>query len=531
MMGGASSSKPEVDQQDSDDHPKEGKKSKPKDNESNGSLHKKQKQHSKESQKQQRAQKTRRQDQPAASTSGQSSCDNGTTSPSLGRPPLRAAQPILVPKIEKRDDRQPILPLAWDPRHRNKGPITDHPEATTEEAARNTPPNPEKLIKEAQLAPIIKTEYLSSQIDITNHNVKQETVDPHWKEPYLKGEPIVPPIRIKTEPVDEDDANPSQAIEDDNCSVESGSTVGLPSPPRSPSPSHVTNLEEEKQMPTNTDPEVPTALRREKENVAQEKKYVYSQPTDLAELYRQLEEEKSSRKVTKTKPGYSQDYSDESFEDTDEEMPMMTNDEESCLIARKDRRGYSDNDGLSDDDECPSWVTPVPPEDDERTVEKRRLSDDESKDTNAKKKHKQSNFICQKISLCAITSSAAVEAIPSITASSSATEAADYSISANSSATDEANSSIADSSFATNEATPSISTSTVTDEPIPSTSAASSSETRASDVETTTSQPSSELVPNSSAPPVSNEVNADNSERTPVRPKVFNFFSVHVDEN
>jgi hypothetical protein len=100
-------------------------------------------------------------------------------------------------------------------------------------------------------------EVLQSTIDINVENVKNEIDElgigenSDWKTRFLSEanttteEPTtVPVVRIKSEPIDENDFNPSsEPIEDDRCSIDSGSTVGLPSPGRaSPPPSPTPSL-------------------------------------------------------------------------------------------------------------------------------------------------------------------------------------------------------------------------------------------------------------------------------------------------
>lgn len=505
MMGDSGSKQP-AEKRPSDGHPKSTSRGK----QSNGSTL--QQQPITESQRKQKAPEMHRKESknrknnpdqtsssqqqvPTASTSERSSSDNGTSSPllSLARRPLRPHFPILV-KTERQDSTNSVtipgnLVIRRDPRQSSHVPNP----STFEENERANLPSPH-LTQGSEKVRIVVKEELQSNIDITDHNVKQEPVDPDWKKSYLNEEPSVTPVRIKSEPIDD------EAITEDNVSVDSGSTVR-----RSPSPSRDKDFDEENGMQADPDPVVPTlsvtpalsAIRLEDEDDTQ-KKSVYSDPIDVADVIRLHMEQESSAQVANNKPSYSQECPDELNEDSDEEIPMAINDEaDESNHSNSEENIHSNDDELSEE-EFPSWKTPTPP-----GVEKRQLSDEESTETNKRKKLKKSNFICEKIPLGATTSSVVIEAIPSTSM---------------------------DSSSPIDEPIPSTSTasSSPIDDAIPSTSTASASTVRESNVETATPQQSTEEVPNA---PASKEVTTDNEERTPARPKVYSYFLSTINDN
>lgn len=280
--------------------------------------------------------------------------------------------PLLVPKQEKQDSHRsrPILPITRDPRQ-TKEPIIEHPECTSDILSNE--PVPQSILPD-QEAPLV--DVFHSDIEITTHHLKHEMIDSDsdWKTSYLKEnacleEPIdTPPIRIKTEPID-DDPN-FVNIEDDDCSNDSGSTVGLPSPPRSPS-SRLNGLNLRNDAPGSQNMSTMSSTHilpspesmPESDSNTSKKKSAYSEVMDVADVYKRLEQE--SLQVT-SKQGYSQDSSDES--ESDEIIAELNEDIE-------ENQMNTDSDGLSDE-EFSSWVSPVPPVD-ERQAQKRRLDNND----------------------------------------------------------------------------------------------------------------------------------------------------------
>ena len=326
--------------------------------------------------------------------------------------------PLVIPKREKPDNQRKSFHLARDPRM-TTNPIMERDDDTDEDISNEAfPPN---LTNDD----LVHTEdVLQSTIDINVENVKNEIDDlgleenSDWKTRFLSEEntsteePItVPAVQIKSEPFDENDFNPtSEPIEDDRCSIDSGSTVGLPSPgraspPPSPTPSLKTGEDNQTTAGISDDSATPRIspdeqlISRERKD-GEEEDFVlenndlpttknsisgyYSTPTDLEEEYRKLEKEKAAATAAAAAAAASkQDYS---RENTD----VSSEDEMSMFTANHENQSFHNNNDFGDDDDgepfCdyhaekdPSWATPEPTED-IRPGQKRPLPIDETAD-------------------------------------------------------------------------------------------------------------------------------------------------------
>jgi hypothetical protein len=158
--------------------------------------------------------------------------------------------PLVIPKWEKPDTQRKSFHLARDPRM-TSNPIMERDDDMDEDISNEAFP-PDLTNNEL----VHTAEVLQSIIDINVENVKNEKYDlglgenNDWKTRFwseanttTEAPTTVPVVRIKSEPMDENAFNPSsEPIEDDRCSIDSGSVVGLPSPgwaspPASPTPS------------------------------------------------------------------------------------------------------------------------------------------------------------------------------------------------------------------------------------------------------------------------------------------------------
>jgi hypothetical protein len=159
--------------------------------------------------------------------------------------------PLVIPKWEKTDTQRKSFHLARDPRM-TSNPIMERDDDMDEDISNEAFP-PDLTNNEL----VHTAEVLQSIIDINVENVKSEKdyfglwrENEDWKTRFWSEanstteEPTaVPVVRIKSEPMDENAFNPSsEPIEDDRCSIDSDSIVGLPSPgraspPASPTPS------------------------------------------------------------------------------------------------------------------------------------------------------------------------------------------------------------------------------------------------------------------------------------------------------
>lgn len=205
--------------------------------------------------------------------------------------------PLLIPKIEKIDDRYQI---PRDPRQGSSLPV--EPITSNEEG------------DEEQRISVPIESPLHSEIDIDYGSVKKEPEDgdfsDDWKKAFIAHHtatlhtPTIPnnihvlPFMEKG-PVDED-----TPMDDDQSSVDSGSTVGLPSPtrsapssqPASPRPSTSEKL-----------PTLSPLVTRSEVHMGEESSHIdeppslYSAPTDLQEEYRRIEQENLSKKGKKLK--------------------------------------------------------------------------------------------------------------------------------------------------------------------------------------------------------------------------------------
>jgi hypothetical protein len=328
--------------------------------------------------------------------------------------------PLVIPKREKPDTQRKSFHLARDPRM-TSNPIMERDDDMDEDISNEAFP-PDLTNNEL----VHTEEVLQSTIDINVENVKNEIDElgigenSDWKTRFLSEanttteEPTtVPVVRIKSEPIDENDFNPSsEPIEDDRCSIDSGSTVGLPSPgraspPPSPTPS-LKNGEENQTVDSIPDDNETPRISPEQQLISSERKddeeedsalgnnispptknsAYYSTPTDLEEEYRKLEREKAAAAaevaaVAARKQDYSRENTDVSDMSSDDEIPMLTG----CHA----NESFNNNDDFGDDEDgeplCdytekdPSWTTPEPT-DDVRAGQKRPLPVDEIADIN-----------------------------------------------------------------------------------------------------------------------------------------------------
>ena len=268
---------------------------------------------------------------------------------------------------------------------------------------------------------------LSSAIEIDN--VKKEIEDlsienqDDWIQSFIDKETATPiePVRIKTEPIDEDDINAtSQHVEDDRCSVDSGSTVGLPSPKGSPSPSLTMSTEENEitHDPANRHCNgstfassslsvIPSNRDNRMEGVnscvqpAIQAATLYSEPTDLQEVYRSLEREQLASEAAKKPLAYSREI-ESSEESSDEELEQITDAPTSDRFSDGDNDDddIGDDDGeLFDDDDrevVSSWVSPEISPVENVAGQKRPLSIEEPSNNDEGTPTKKSRFLVVK---------------------------------------------------------------------------------------------------------------------------------------
>ena len=318
--------------------------------------------------------------------------------------------PLLIPKRERTEPTASSR-IPQDPRI-----LTDNP-------------------TEPEIIPIlvnVKTEKeteleLSSAIEIDN--VKKEIEDlsienqDDWIQSFVDRETATPieSVRIKSEPIDEDDINAtSQHVEDDRCSVDSGSTVGLPSPQGSPSPSLTMSTEENEitHDPANRHCNgstfassslsvIPSSRDNRMEGVnscvqpAIQAATLYSEPTDLQEVYRSLEREQFASEAAKKPLAYSREI-ESSEESSDEELEQIM-DAPTCdrfSDGDNDDDDIGDDDGeLFDDDDrevVSCWVSPEISPVENVAGQKRPLSIEEPSNNDEGTPTKKSRFLVVK---------------------------------------------------------------------------------------------------------------------------------------
>lgn len=322
---------------------------------------------------------------------------------------------LVVPKVEKTGSHGKNTHISRDPRM-TANPILDHADDSAEDTSDET--FTQDLTDDI---PAPTEPALDFIVDINVEDVKSEVDnlvladDSDWKSRFLNGSNTIrkavenntdncdPPIQVKTEPIEEDVLNPTtKPIEDDRCSIDSGSTVGLPSPGRaSPTPSCPSPKPSEDQAKLGLDDHnivgtSPNGISPELENgrslvnaVTENNlpvikntgtTYYYSPATDLEEEYRKLEREKIAA-IMLTNKEYSRENSELS---SDEEMPVLTESNPKEPAFHADDFGDDDDGeqfGDFDQDTDPSWASPEPPEI-TRTGQKRPLPTEEADDIN-----------------------------------------------------------------------------------------------------------------------------------------------------
>ena len=360
--------------------------------------------------------------------------------------------PLVLPKREKPDAQRKTFSIARDPRMTEK-PIMERDDDMEEDISNEAFP-PDFANDES----VSTEDLLQSVIDINLENVKNENdalgleENSDWKTQFLNKEntttedSITVPVQIKSEPIDESDFNAtSEPIEDDRCSIDSSSTVGLPSPERaSPSPkpseenqtasdmlneNETSRISPEEQLTSteHKDGEEENPLPDPLPTTTNSTSAYYSAPTDLEEEYRKLEKEKAAAEAAAaaaSKEDYSRENTDMS---SDDEMPMLT--------TGLSNRSFSEDDDFGNDDDgeqfCdyyaekdPSWASSEP-SGDIRAGQKRPLPNDEAVDINgttnlaAKKSRFQVHKFTQDSTDSLINQSNPVDDVPSTSTSRS----------------------------------------------------------------------------------------------------------------
>ncbi|XP_032787316.2 uncharacterized ATP-dependent helicase C29A10.10c [Daphnia magna] len=320
--------------------------------------------------------------------------------------------PLLVPKKEKPGfHRKTTFHISRDPRM-TENPILDHADDMLEDASDETLNQDLTNDFSAPTEPV-----LDLVVDINVEQVKNEIEDlgladgSDWKSKFLnvgntiteeaeKNSDNAGHVRIKTEPMEDHVLPTSKPIEDDRCSVDSGSTVGLPSPERaSPTPSCPSpRPSEDNQAMVGQDDYTTLKITPNGQPISSELKNdkpvadsvsennfpiagnsstsYYSPPTDLEEEYRKLEREKIAASLLANKE-YSRENTDVS---SDEEVSVPTESHSNAPAFHVDDFG-DDDDGEQfcdfDQEKDPSWTSPTPPED-SRTGQKRSLPTEEA---------------------------------------------------------------------------------------------------------------------------------------------------------
>lgn len=208
--------------------------------------------------------------------------------------------PLLMPKREKDYSDRPPCPIPRDPRQRATNVV---------ESSTNEPPiiPVEIVVKQEPVDEVA----LQSEIEIKEERLDESETTSNWKEQWLVTHPStnastpepdavasnpsqiavnLGPVNIKQEPQEE----PEQQAMEDQCSVDSGSTIGLPSPKRmdsfSPPPSPIPSTSQELNRYS-----TPLDLQEEFQAVErinkQPSKSKYSAPLDLEEEERREQEE------------------------------------------------------------------------------------------------------------------------------------------------------------------------------------------------------------------------------------------------
>ncbi|XP_057374382.1 uncharacterized protein LOC130695286 [Daphnia carinata] len=324
--------------------------------------------------------------------------------------------PLLVPKKENPDfHSETVYHISRDPRM-TENPILDHADDTIDDTSNEAFDQNLRNDSSAPAEPV-----LDFLVDVNIEHVKNEidelglTDSSDWKSRFLNGRNTNTEegeknsdntgyVRIKTEPIEDHVLPTSEPIEDDRCSVDSGSTVGLPSPERaSPTPSCPSPMPNEDnqakvdledyttlKIPPNgqaISPELKngkTGVDSVSKNdfpIAEDSSTTYySPPTDLEEEYRKLEREKIAAALLANK-GYSRENTDIS---SDEEVSVPIESPSKAPAFHVDDFG-DDDDGEQfcdfDQEKDPSWASPKPPED-SRIGQKRSRPTEEAANVN-----------------------------------------------------------------------------------------------------------------------------------------------------
>ncbi|KAI9556972.1 hypothetical protein GHT06_016766 [Daphnia sinensis] len=326
--------------------------------------------------------------------------------------------PLLVPKKEKPDfHRKTAFHISRDPRM-TENPILDHADDTFEDISDETFNQNLTSDLSAPAEPV-----LDLVVDVNVEHVKNEIDElgledsNDWKSRFLNGGKAIAEegektsdnaghVRIKTEPIEDYVLPTSKPIEDDRCSVDSGSTVGLPSPERaSPTPSCPSPTPNEnhqtmvglddytalKILPNeqpfsselkNGESNVDSVPKNDFPIVENSSTSFYSPPTDLEEEYRKLEMEKIAAALLANKE-YSRENTDVSS-DEEVSVPIEIESHSKAPDFHVDDFG-DDDDGEQfcdfEQEKDPSWASPVPPED-SRAAQKRTLPTEDATNIN-----------------------------------------------------------------------------------------------------------------------------------------------------
>lgn len=245
-----------------------------------------------------------------ASTSLRSVSENNDVSLVSGMD-VETHTPLMVPKKEKDYSNRPPCPIPRDPRQ--QATIVDVP---------------------AAIQPVIKQEVVfHSEVEIKEEKVEESESNSNWKEDFLRAcpnlpspnnstdqesNPLVPSksqadqeapgsvnVQVKQEPVDEHEAEEQN---DDQGSVSSGSTVGLPSPKRMESFSAPASPVNAGHSPD-----------RSTQPVTLPSTFKYSAPLDLEEEYERMEREEENNLRKRAEESNRRSYSpppDESSDDS-----------------------------------------------------------------------------------------------------------------------------------------------------------------------------------------------------------------------